>query len=224
SEEVMSIRILLLTTALCASCSGNPENIIVQLPACIQDSGITLVEAIAQRRSVRIFTEASITLPELARILHSAEGITSERGFRAAPSAGAAYPLSLFVIAENIEDLEPGIYRFNPLENHLVAIQSGNFLQDLALAALRQPCITNAPAVFVITADYSITTSIYGDRGIMYVHMEAGHVSQNIYLQCTALELGTVAVGAFTDSAVAEILNLEPNEIPLYIMPVGRIR
>ena len=218
----MYIRLLFLTLAVYASCCGNPENTVIQLPDCVQDNGITLVQAIAQRRSVRTFTESSITLPELAGILHSAQGLTSEWGFRAAPSAGATFPLSIFVIAEDVDGLEAGIYRFNPMEHSLMTVKAGNFLQDLALAALGQPCIGNAPAAIVITADYSITTSVYGDRGIMYVHMEAGHVSQNIYLLCTALELGTVAVGAFTDSAVAEILCLEPNETPLYIMPVGR--
>ena len=218
----MFIRIILLILTVYASCSGNPETIVIQLPECVQDSGITLVEAIAQRRSIRTFSESSITLPELAGILHSAQGITSEWGFRAAPSAGATYPLSIFVIAEDVDGLEPGIYRFNPMEHSLMTVKAGNFLQDLALAALGQLCISNAPAAIIIAADYSITTSVYGDRGVMYVHMEAGHASQNIYLLCTALELGTVAVGAFTDNAVAELLSLEENETPLYIMPVGR--
>ncbi|MCK4806259.1 MAG: SagB/ThcOx family dehydrogenase [Candidatus Aegiribacteria sp.] len=218
----MIVRILLLFLATYASCSGNPENTIIQLPDREQDSGITLVEAIDQRRSIRIFTKDSITLPELVRILHSAQGITSERGFRAAPSAGATYPLSVFVIAENVDGLEPGIYRFHPRENSLMTVRTGNFLHDLALAALGQRCISSAPVAIAIVADYSITTSVYGDRGVMYVHMEAGHVSQNIYLQCTAIELGTVAIGAFTDNTVAEVLGLEENETPLYIMPVGR--
>ncbi len=218
----MLIKILLLILTAYASCSGNPENTIIQLPDREQDSGITLAQAIDQRRSVRVFTEDSITLPELVRILHSAQGITSERGFRAVPSAGATYPLSVFVIAENVDDLEPGIYRFDPQENILLTVKTGNFLHDLALAALGQRCISSAPVVIAIAADYSITTSVYGDRGVMYVHMEAGHASQNIYLQCTALELGTVAIGAFTDNAVAEVLILEEFMIPLYIMPIGR--
>jgi len=216
------IRTILLILTAYASCSGNPENTIIQLPDRNHDSGITLVEAIDQRRSVRLFTEDSITLPELAWILYSAQGITSERGFRAAPSAGATYPLSIFVIAENVDSLEPGIYRFYPHDNYLMTVKTGNYLHDLAHAALGQRCISSAPVVIAIAAEYSITTSVYGDRGIMYVHMEAGHVSQNIYLQCTALELGTVAIGAFTDNAVAEVLSLEEFETPLYIMPVGK--
>ncbi len=218
----MLIRTSLLVFIVYASCSGNPGNTIIQLPEGAGDSGVTLAQAIDQRRSIRTFTEDSLTLPELARILHSAGGITSERGFRAAPSAGATFPLSIFVVAENVDGLVPGIYRFYPLDNSLMTLKIGNFLRDLSNAALGQRCISNAPAAIVITADYSITTSVYGDRGVMYVHMEAGHVSQNIYLQCTALELGTVAVGAFTDSEVTEVLSLEPSEIPLYIMPVGR--
>ncbi len=219
----MFIRTILLILLTCAIRNGNADNPIFQLPEPEPDSGITVNEAIEQRRSDREFTGDSITLQELARLLHCAQGITSERGFRAAPSAGGTYPLSVYVIADNVDDLSSGIYEFIPRDNTLSLICEGSLIEDIAFAALGQRCISSAPAAIVIVADYSITTSVYGNRGIMYVHMEAGHVSQNIYLQCTALELGTVAVGAFTDSAVSEILGLGENEIPLYIMPVGRL-
>jgi len=195
----------------------------IQLPDCIQDTGVSLVEAIEQRRSTRSFSDSCITLPELSRILHAAQGITSDRGLRAAPSAGATYPLSIFVVAENVVGLAPGIYRFKPEENTLETVKTGSYLDDLSRAAYGQQCLSSAPLAIAVSADYSITTSVYGDRGTMYVHIEVGHVAQNIYLQCAALELGTVAVGAFTDLLVAGILNLEENETPLYIMPVGRL-
>jgi SagB-type dehydrogenase family enzyme len=204
------------------SCSGNQFDTIIHLPEPEQDSGISVMEAIRQRRSVRYFSEESISLPELAGILFAAQGITSETGYRAAPSAGATYPLSILIVAENVDSLEPGIYRFDPEENTLTTMQTGYFQSNLARAALGQQCISSAPVTIAITANYRSTTSVYGNRGVMYVHMEAGHVSQNIYLQCTALGLGTVAIGAFTNGAVAEVLSLEENETPLYIMPVGR--
>jgi len=150
-------------------------------------------------------------------------GITSERGFRAAPSAGATYPLSVYVAAEDVDGLEPGIYRFEPEGNTLSSVKTGLFHDDLARAAIGQLCISSAPVVIAIVADYRSTTSVYGNRRTMYVHMELGHVSQNIYLQCAALELGTVAIGAFNNGDVAEILSLEENETPLYIMPIGRL-
>lgn len=213
---------MILILAAYTFCSGTQLDAVIQLPEPEPDSGMSVMEAISQRRSIRNFSEESITLPELAGILYSAQGITSERGFRSAPSAGATYPLSIMIVAENVDSLEPGIYRFDPEENTLIVVKTGYFLDNLALAALSQPCINSAPVAIAIVANYRNTTSVYGNRGVMYVHMEAGHVSQNIYLQCTALELGTVAIGAFTNGAVAEVLGMDEDETPLYIMPIGR--
>ena len=204
-------------------CAATPHSSVIQLPEPAPDSGISIEEVIESRRSIRTYGSESISLTELARLLHSAQGITSDYGFRAAPSAGATFPLSIFVIAENVDSLEAGIYAYEPSTESLTAISMGNFLDELSEAALGQTYVRDAPVVIAITAEYSITTSVYGNRGIIYVHMEAGHASQNIYLQCTAMGLGTVAVGAFSNSTVSEILNLAKNETPLYLMPVGRL-
>ncbi len=205
-----------------SACAGSPNSFVILLPEPASDSGISIEEAIESRRSIRTFSSESISLTELARLLHSAQGITSDYGFRAAPSAGATFPLSVFVIAENVDSLEAGIYMYEPSNESLTAVSMGNFLDKLSDAALGQTYVKDAPAVIAITAEYSITTSVYGNRGRIYVHMEAGHASQNIYLQCTAMGLGTVAVGAFSNSTVSEILSLTINETPLYLMPVGR--
>ena len=205
-----------------SACAGSPHSSVIQLPEPVPDSGISIEEVIESRRSIRTFASESISLTELARLLHSAQGITSERGFRAAPSAGATFPLSILIVAENVDSLEAGIYQYEPSNESLTAIKMGCFLDELSGASLGQTCVRDVPAVIAITAEYSITTSVYGNRGRTYVQMEAGHVSQNIYLQCTAMGLGTVAVGAFSDNAVSEILNLAENETPLYLMPVGR--
>lgn len=193
----------------------------VILPSPVDDSGITLVEALQARRSVREYSDEPVTLQQLSRLLHSAQGITGERGCRSAPSAGATYPMTLYVISENVEGLQPAIYTFDPGEMTLDPLREGGFLHELAAAALGQRCISGAALAIVMVADYSVTTEVYGERGIMYVHMEAGHISQNIYLQATALELGTVAVGAFRDEEVSALLGLDSGSTPLYIMPVG---
>lgn len=205
-----------------STCSGSPQSSVILLPEPVPNCDISIEEVIESRRSIRTFSLESISLTELARLLHSAQGITSDYGFRAAPSAGATFPLSVFVIAENVDSLEAGIYAYEPSNESLTAVRMGHFLDELSEAALGQSCVRDAPAVIAITAEYSITTSVYGNRGKTYVHMEAGHVSQNIYLQCTAMGLGTVAVGAFSDNAIRDILNLAENETPLYLMPVGR--
>lgn len=205
-----------------SACAATPQSSVIQLPEPAPDSGISIEEVIESRRSIRTYGSESISLTELARLLHSAQGITSDYGFRAAPSAGATFPLSIFVIAENVDSLEAGIYVYEPSNESLTAISMGNFLDELSEAALGQTYVRDAPVVIAITAEYSITTSVYGNRGITYVHMEAGHASQNIYLQCTAMGLGTVAIGAFSNSTVSEILHLAKNDTPLYLMPVGR--
>jgi SagB-type dehydrogenase family enzyme len=193
----------------------------VMLPSPEDDSGMTLVEALETRRSVRDYTDAPVTLEQLARLLQSAQGITCQRGYRSAPSAGATYPMTLYVVSENVAGLQPAIYIFDPFEMSLDPLREGEYLQELAGAALGQRCIDRAALAIVMVADYSVTTDIYGDRGVMYVHMEAGHISQNIYLQAAALELGTVAVGAFLDDEVSAVLGLDEGSTPLYIMPVG---
>ncbi len=216
---IMLLHLILYVSA----CAASPHSTVILLPEPSPDSGISVEEVIESRRSIRTYASESLFLSELSRLLHSSQGITSERGFRAAPSAGATFPLSILVIVENVDSLEAGIYAYEPSNESLTAIRMGYFLDELSDAALGQSCVRNVPAVIAITAEYSITTSVYGNRGKTYVHMEAGHVSQNIYLQCTAMGLGTVAVGAFSDNAISEILNLADNETPLYLMPVGRL-
>ncbi len=213
---------LLVMVLLTGLATPSGEGIII-LPHLEEDSGVTVVEAIEHRRSVRSYSGDPVSLPQLARLLYCAQGLTSPRGFRAAPSAGATYPMTLYVVAEEVEGLEPGIYVFSPDEMSLETLKKGSFLQELSEAALGQPCISEAALAVVMVADCSATTNIYGERGFMYVYMEAGHISQNIYLQATAMDLGTVAVGAFIDDALAGLLELETGLTPLYIMPVGGI-
>lgn len=203
-------------------CAGSSHSYVIQLPEPAPNSDISVEEAIESRRSIRTFGSESISLTELSRLLHSAQGITSEYGFRAAPSAGATFPLSIFIIIENVDSLEAGIYVYEPATESITSVRMGYFLAELSDAALGQTCVRDVPAVIAITAEYGIITSVYGNRGRRYAYMEAGHVSQNIYLQCTAMDLGTVAIGAFTDNTVREILGLSEDETPLYLMPVGR--
>ncbi|MBN2586376.1 MAG: SagB/ThcOx family dehydrogenase [Candidatus Fermentibacteraceae bacterium] len=217
------MRMELVAVMLLASLAARSGEDSIILPEPEEDSGVTVVEAIERRRSVRSYSGDPVSLPQLARLLHCAQGLTSPWGFRAAPSAGATYPMTLYVVAEEVDELEPGIYVFNPDGMSLEPLKEGDFLQELSEAALGQPCISGAALAVVMVADFSVTTDVYGERGFMYVHMEAGHISQNIYLQATAMDLGTVAVGAFMDDDVAGLLELGAGMIPLYIMPVGGI-
>ncbi|MCK4672169.1 MAG: SagB/ThcOx family dehydrogenase, partial [Candidatus Aegiribacteria sp.] len=144
--KTLTIMLLNLIFSVTA-CAGSPHSSEILLPEPAPDSGISIEEAIESRRSIRTFGSESISLTELARLLHSAQGITSDYGFRAAPSAGATFPLSVFVIAENVDSLEAGIYMYEPSNESLTAVRMGYFLDELSDAALGQTCVRNAPAV-----------------------------------------------------------------------------
>ncbi len=185
---------------------------------------LTVEEAIAFRRSIREYKNEPITLLQLSQILWAAQGITNtQHGFRAAPSAGATYPLEIYVVVKEggVEGLAAGIYHYDPYTHSLRLVRKGDFSNDLYEASLEQPWVRDAAVNIVITAIYERTTGRYGERGVRYVHIEVGHAGQNIYLEATNLGLGTVAIGAFYDDEVRKILGVQPNEHPLYIMPIG---
>ncbi len=197
----------------------------IYLPSPSQKGGLSLEEAIARRRSVRDFTPESISQSQLSQILWAAQGITDTRlKFRTAPSAGATYPLEIFVVCgrNGIEGIADGIYHYHIDSHSLALCHSGDVRPELAKAALGQEFIYEAAVDIIICAVYSRTLVSYGDRGERYVHIEVGHAGQNIYLQATALGLATVAIGAFDDEQVREVLRLDKQYRPLYIMPVGR--
>lgn len=202
----------------------------IQLPPPAQKGSLSLEEAIAGRRSARDFAPESISQSQLSQILWAAQGIIDTRlKFRTVPSAGATYPLEIFVVCgrNGVEGIAEGIYRYQLDSHSLVLRRSGDVRLELAKAALDQESIYEAPVNIVICAVYSRTLLRYGERGERYVHMEVGHAGQNIYLQATALGLATVAIGAFDDEGVGKVLGLDeeykPLSLvePLYIMPVG---
>ncbi|WP_423792052.1 SagB/ThcOx family dehydrogenase [Methanocaldococcus indicus] len=181
---------------------------------------IDLVKVMYERRSVREFLGEPLTLHELSYLLFAAYGVTDERGFKTVPSAGATYPLEIYINVKDVIGLDEGIYKYIPEEHALLWLSEEEHSKELALAALHQMFIAVAPITIIIAADFYRTVSVYGERGYRYVYMEVGHSAQNIYLMATRLNLGTVSVGAFYDDEVKRILNIE--EEPLLLMPVGR--
>jgi SagB-type dehydrogenase family enzyme len=199
------------------------DNFII-LPQPEKESEVSIEEAFSNRRSIREYKDEALSVKEISQILWSAQGITaSQWGGRTAPSAGALYPLEVYLVVEKVENIEPGIYQYLPEGHKLDNLSEGDVSADLAKAALNQVFIKKAPVNLVITGVFSRTTDKYGERGIQYVHMEAGHAAQNVYLQVQSLGLGTVTVGAFRDEEIKKILNLSEQETPLYIMPIGKI-
>lgn len=194
----------------------------IELPPPRIEGSTSLEGAFDQRRSVRSYADAPLSLSQVAQLLWAAQGQTDSRGYRTAPSAGATYPLELLVAAGSVDGMAAGVYRYRPAGHDLEKVATGDRRADLYRAALSQAAVSGAPVVFIVTAIYERTTDRYGERGIRYVHLEAGHAAQNLLLQAVALDLGAVVVGAFRDRQVQRILSLEKDEHPLYLIPVGK--
>lgn len=214
---------------------SKPQNKdMIPLPEPKLKSELSLEEAILKRRSQREFQDKQLTFEQLSQILWVAQGVTDEKtGFRAAPSAGALYPLEIYIVIgsarggsasggkSGVEELERGIYHYIPDGHKLEVHLAKDVKNELYEASLSQEAVLQAPVSLVIAAEYERTTVKYGERGIRYVWLEAGHAAQNVYLKVTALGLGTVTIGAFNDDVVTEILDLPENFQLLYIMPIG---
>jgi SagB-type dehydrogenase family enzyme len=184
-------------------------------------------EVLAQRKSTRTFSSKRLSLEQISYVLWACQGKSNIRGRgsgrRTVPSAGATYPLEIFLVCGDgcIEDIDAGIYHYL-CDKHAVKQESAKDVRsELAGACFSQRFVAEAPASVVVAADYARTSMSYGERGVRYVHIEVGHAGQNIYLACRALGLATVAVGAFNDEDVARTLELALSADPLYVMPVG---
>jgi SagB-type dehydrogenase family enzyme len=196
----------------------------MNLPKPNFESEGSLERAIKDRRTIRSFNTDPLTLKQLSQLLWAAQGITEDRGFkRAAPSGGALYPMDLYaVVAKNgVEEMQAGIYRYEP-EDHAVSLLSeGDLRDELARAALGQMWLARAPLNLVVTAEYRRICGKYGERGVRYAMIEAGHAGQNIFLQAEALGLGAGIVGAFYDQDVIRVMKIPRSHEPLLIVPVG---
>lgn len=195
---------------------------IVNLPPPPTTGAMSLQEALAHRRSVREFTQGALTLAEISQVVWAAQGVTAPER-RAAPSPGATYPLEVYLVVGEVKNLAAGVYRYHPGPHRLELVAEGDIRMPVAEAAVGQTWISKAAMVAVIAAVFERTTAHYGKRGERYVYVEAGHAAQNLLLQATALGLGARPVGAFNDLGVSRLLLLPAGEVPLYVIPVGRI-
>lgn len=181
----------------------------------------SLEQVLQSRRSVREYPAAPVALAQVGQLLWAAQGITHGAGYRTAPSAGALYPLELYVVADYVDGLAKGIYHYLPKGHRLAKVSDADVREELAEAALAQESIQQAAAVFVFTAVYARTEKKYGKRAARYVHIEVGHAAENLFLQAEALGLATVVIGAFHDEDVSKVLQLPTDHAPLLLMPIG---
>jgi SagB-type dehydrogenase family enzyme len=205
------------------------KQIIYQLPDAENKGNVSVEEALCNRRSHRSYLKTRISAQDLSQILWAAYGITRplERypemrgGLRSAPSAGARYPLEIYVFAGNVSGMKSGVYKYVSQSHTLVCIIDKDMRKELSVAALYQKMLRIAPACLLFCAVFDRTTQGYGERGQRYVFAELGHSAQNVYLQAEALHLGTCATGAFNDDDVRRVIPLPDDEEPLYLMPIG---
>jgi SagB-type dehydrogenase family enzyme len=194
---------------------------VITLPEPRTDGAVSVEAALRGRHSVREYSRDPVTLGEVSQLLWAAQGVTRAHG-RTAPSAGALYPVEIYVLAVRVDGLDPGLYKYR-IGDHELARETREYVHaDLVAAALSQECVRDAAAILVIGAVVERTAVKYGRRAERYVHMEVGAVAENVELQAGALGLGTVVVGAFNDNRVKEILRMPREESPLAILPVGR--
>jgi len=191
----------------------------VALPEVKKKGSISVEEAIDKRRSVRDYAKAPLTIEQVSQLMWAAQG-KNAGGTRSAPSAGATYPLEIYLVAGEVTGLDAGLYRYLNSSHKLEKVKAGDLRKSLCEAAFSQDSIEKVPATIVIAAEYERTKQRYHERAQRYVHIEVGHVGQNIYLQCESLLLATVAIGAFDDTKVKKVLGIA--EEPLYIMPIGK--
>jgi len=197
------------------------------------DSEFSIEKVLQERRSVRKYTDDPVTLEEVSQLLWAAYGITYTReglpdfirgGLKTAPSAGARYPLEIYLIAGNVRGLLSGVYWYVPEGHVLKRLADGDIRIDLQAVCRNQEFAGEAPISIVWSAVYERCTEKYGDRGRdRYVCMDLGHSAQNVYLQCGSLGLGTCAIGSFIDDSLKKLIGMTAEEGPLYVMPVGRL-
>jgi SagB-type dehydrogenase family enzyme len=204
-----------------------PDVQALALPRAQPRAGMTVEDAIARRRSVRDYANGALTLDDLARLLHHSVGITDTRwgsALRAAPSAGAQYPLETYAIVHSVEEMIAGVYHYNVRDHSLEPLRRGDFRQPLIDYGLGQEFLGRANVVLILTAIFQRTRWRYQERTYRYVAMEAGHIAQNVYLMGTAMGLGVCAAGAFWDDDVNRLLGVDgKQEAALYLLSVGRV-
>jgi len=196
----------------------------MELPVVNTTGTITVEQAIGQRRTVRSFIPKMLSLDQLAQLLWAVQGITGKRNaFRSAPSAGALYPMDVYVVAGQggVDKIKAGVYHYEASEHVLTVMAENDLRVEVAEASLSQMWMARAPVNFIITAEYKRVCSKYGRRGERYAMIEAGHIGQNLFLQAEALGLKAGIVGAFHDAEINGVLNLPRAHEPLLIMPVG---
>jgi SagB-type dehydrogenase family enzyme len=193
------------------------------LPIPEGEDGPGVWRVMAERRSVRNFSSQSISRQDLARLLWAIGGIRERRHgflFRTVPSAGALYPLETYILANNVENVERGVYHFHVPTFSLEFISPGYHSLELTKAALGQEMVMESAVTLIWTAVIDRCRVKYGERAFRYIYLDSGHMGQNLYLAATAMGLGCCTIGAFFDDKVNDVLGVDGREETVVYMGV----
>ncbi len=197
------------------------EGKLVNLPDPETSGGDAMRDVMASRRSVRHFTEESVTLQELSQLLWAAQGVTNDKGWRTVPSAGAKFPIELYVMADRVEGLAPGLYHYRAGEHRLGLIKSLPTSVMLQAACNNQASVGRAALnVIVIGVVWRVEEKYGPERSERYVVVEGGAVLEHLSLEAHALDLGSVIIGGFDDGHVQEFVGTDA--LPIGVLPIGR--
>jgi SagB-type dehydrogenase family enzyme len=196
---------------------------VISLPQPHTDGGLSVEKALSERRSIRSFTNESLTLDEVSQLCWAAQGVTDELGHRTSPSAMATYPLEVYLLAGNVTGLPSGVYHYSPHGHNLTTISQENRIPDLFNSGMggSEDWRKNAPAVFIVTGVFERINKIPGQDLSRFVHVEAGTASENLLLEVVSLGLGSTYTAGFDENRTREYLSLDPGETPLAVLPVG---
>jgi len=207
------------------TCKKYPSAKVIPLSRKFPTESLTIVEALKRRKSTRSFSRKPLSIDELTFLLWASTGVQRvERGydFRAAPSAGALYPIETYLVVNNVAGLERALYHYSVEAHALEELKVGDFAVNIAQAALEQKMCVNASVVFIWTAVFERAKWKYAQRAYRYVYLEAGHVAQNLALAATGVGLGSCQIGAFFDDEANQMLGVDgAEESVVYLSVVG---
>jgi SagB-type dehydrogenase family enzyme len=204
-----------------------PSNKTIQLPNPLREAPISFTEVLKKRKSIRSFSTNPLSKIDLAFLLWASTGIQRtehDYEFRTAPSAGALYPVETYIAANNVEEIEKGIYHYNIKNHFLEEIKLGDFGNNISRAALNQKMCATSSAVFIWTAIFGRSKWKYSQRAYRYIYLDAGHIAQNLALAATSISCGSCQVGAFFDDEINSIVGIGGvEESALYLSVVGHL-
>ncbi len=194
----------------------------IKLPEPKYEGSTSVEKAIYRRRSIRDYKHEPFSIADVSQLLWAAQGTTALGGYRTAPSAGALYPLELYLVAGNVEGLLAGVYHYDSHHHAMVMVDAHDRRAELSTASLDQTWMQAAAVTLVLTAMSKKTSTKYGHKSIGYVYMEVGAAAENVCLQGVSMNMASVMVGSFDEARVKKILPLKDGEEPLCLIPVGR--